>query len=203
LTLQNYSKLHIYFDFWDILHVFVTNGRESGINFVPLHPIMDKDHKETIRVRAISVGFAVLALGVFKPFGLGAWRWEACVHLFLIWVLGFGVCFQTEAILRFLARMPRSYEQGVDYIIRRNLWFQLINTPLVSLMICLYRHFVLSDRVSANQLSWSNYFETLAIMAFISFAIGLYWRFKFRSRYLATELEETRLLNDRLKAMQA
>ena len=164
---------------------------------------MDKNHKETIRVRAISVGFAVLALGVFKPFGLGAWRWEACVHLFLIWVLGFGVCFLTEAILRFLARMPRSYEQGVDYIIRRNLWFQLINTPLVSLMICLYRHFVLSDRVPANQLSWSNYFETLAIMAFISFAIGLYWRFKFRSRYLATELEETRLLNDRLKAMQA
>ena len=164
---------------------------------------MDKDHKETIRVRAISVGFAVLALGVFKPFGLGAWGWETYAHLLLIWVLGFGVCFLTEVILRFIAKMPRSYEQGVDYIIRRNLWFQLINTPLVSLMICLYRHFVLSDRVPNNQLSWSNYFETLAIIAFISFAIGLYWRFKFRSRYLATELEETRQLNEQLKAMQA
>lgn len=164
---------------------------------------MDKDHIETIRVRAISVGFAVLALGVFKPFGLGAWGWETYAHLLLIWVLGFGVCFLTEVILRFIAKMPRFYEQGVDYIIRRNLWFQLINTPLVSLMICLYRHFVLSDRVPANQLSWSNYFETLAIIAFISFAIGLYWRFKFRSRYLATELEETRQLNEQLKAMQA
>ena len=164
---------------------------------------MDKDHIETIRVRAISVGFAVLALGVFKPFGLGAWGWETYAHLLLIWVLGFGVCFLTEVILRFIAKMPRSYEQGVDYIIRRNLWFQLINTPLVSLMICLYRHFVLSDRVPDNQLSWSNYFETLAIIAFISFAIGLYWRFKFRSRYLATELEETRQLNEQLKAMQA
>ena len=164
---------------------------------------MDKDHKETIRVRAISVGFAVLALGVFKPFGLGAWGWETYAHLLLIWVLGFGVCFLTEVILRFIAKMPRSYEQGVDYIIRRNLWFQLINTPLVSFMICLYRHFVLSDRVPDNQLSWSNYFETLAIIAFISFAIGLYWRFKFRSRYLATELEETRQLNEQLKAMQA
>ena len=80
-----------------------------------------------------------------------------------------------------------AYEQGVDYIIRRNLWFQLINTPLVSFMICLYRHFVLSDRVPDNRLSWSNYFETLAIIAFISFAIGLYWRFKFRSHYLSTE----------------
>jgi len=163
---------------------------------------MDKDHKETIRVRAISVGFAVLALGVFKPFGLGAWKWDAYVHLLLIWVLGFGVCFLTEVILRFVAKMPRSNEQGVDYIIRRNLWFQLINTPLVSLMICLYRHFILSDRVPNNQLSWSNFLETLAIMAFISFAIGLYWRFKFRSRYLAIELEETRQLNEQLKAMQ-
>lgn len=163
---------------------------------------MDKDHKETIRVRAISVGFAVLALGVFKPFGLGAWKWDAYVHLLLIWVLGFGVCFLTEVILRFVAKMPKSNEQGVDYIIRRNLWFQLINTPLVSLMICLYRHFILSDRVPNNQLSCSNFLETLAIMAFISFAIGLYWRFKFRSRYLAIELEETRQLNEQLKAMQ-
>lgn len=163
---------------------------------------MDKDHKETIRVRAISVGFAVLALGVFKPFGLGAWKWDAYVHLLLIWVLGFGVCFLTEVILRFVAKMPRSNEHGVDYIIRRNLWFQLINTPLVSLMICLYRHFILSDRVPNNQLSWSNFLETLAIMAFISFAIGLYWRFKFRSHYLAIELEETRQLNEQLKAMQ-
>ena len=163
---------------------------------------MKKDHKETIRVRAISVGFAVLALGVFKPFGLDAWKWEVYVHLLLIWLLGFGVCFLTVVILRYVAKMPRSYELGVDYIIRRTLWFQLINTPLVSFMICLYRHFVLSDRLPNNQLSWSNFFETLAIMAFISFAIGLYWRFKFRSRYLAAELEETRLLNEQLQALQ-
>ena len=163
---------------------------------------MDKGHKETVRVRAISVGFAVLALAVFKPFGLGAWKWEAYVHLLLIWVLGFGVCFLTEAILKYIARMPRAYNQGIDYIIHRNLCFQLINTPLVSLMVCLYRHLVLSNRMPGNQLSWSNFFETLAIMAFISFAIGLYWRFKFRSRYLAAELENTRQLNEQLKAMQ-
>ena len=181
----------------------MTNGLIDSEFFTTFAARMDKDHIETIRVRAISVGFAVLALGVFKPFGLGAWQWEVYIHLLLIWVLGFGVCFLTEVILRFIAKMPRSYEQGVDYIIRRNLWFQLINTPLVSLMICLYRHFVLSDRVPNNQLSWSNYFETLAIIAFISFAIGLYWRFKFRSRYLVTELEETRQLNEQLKAVQA
>ena len=47
-----------------------------------------------------------------------------------------------------------------------------------------------------------NFLETLAIIAFCSFAIGLYWRFKFRSKYLAMELEETRLLNEELKKVQ-
>ena len=40
------------------------------------------------------------------------------------------------------------------------------------------------------------------IISFLSFAIGLYWRFKFRSRYLAAELEETKLLNEQLKKLQ-
>lgn len=160
---------------------------------------MNKEQKENITVRAISVGFAVLALGVFKPFGLGAWQWEAYVHLLAMYALGFIICIFTDIVLKYIVNMPRSRERGVGYIIRRNLWFQLINTPLISLMICLYRHFMLSDRVPANHLSWSNFFETLVIMAFISFAIGLYWRFKFRSRYMAMELEETRQLNDILR----
>ena len=109
----------------------------------------------------------------------------------------------TDVILKYVVKMPRSYEHGASYIIRRNLWFQLINTPLVALVICLYRHFVLSDRVPGNQLSWGNYFETLLIIAFCSFAIGLYWRFKYRSRYLAMELEETRQLNEQLMRSQA
>ncbi len=156
----------------------------------------------TMTVRLVSVSFSVLALAVFKPFGLGAWQWQAYLHLLAIGVLGMGVCMLTECILKFVVRMPRSTSQGVGYIIRRNLWFQLINTPLASLMICLYRHFFLSGRVEGNRLSWGNFFETLVIIAFCSFAIGLYWRFKFRSRYLAAELEEARLLNEQLQKMQ-
>ena len=163
---------------------------------------MNKGHKETINTRVISCAFMVLAIAIFKPFGLEAWQWQAYIHLLSIFAVGMFSCFLTELILRYIIRMPRSYDRGVSYIISRNLRFQCINTPLVALLICLYRHFVMSDLVEGNKLSLTNYLETLAIIAFLSFAIGLYWRFKFRSRYLAAELEETRQLNEQLKKLQ-
>ena len=163
---------------------------------------MDKGHKETITIRVVSCAFIVLALAIFKPFGLEVWQWQAYIHLLSIFALGLFSCFLTEVILKYVIRMPRSYDRGVSYIISRNLRFQFINTPLVSLLICLYRHLAMSDLVEGNKLSLSNYLETLVIIAFLSFAIGLYWRFKFRNRYLAAELEETRLLNELLKRLQ-
>ena len=163
---------------------------------------MNKSRKETLTTRIISTTFMVVALAVFKPFGLDAWQWQAYVHLMVLGVMGILICMLTDAILKYVIKKPRSYDKGVSYIIRRNLWFQFVNTPLVSLVICLYRHFVLSDRVGGNQLSIVNFLETLIIIAFCSFAIGLYWRFKFRNKYLAMELEETRLLNEELRKIQ-
>ena len=163
---------------------------------------MKQERLETITMRIVSTTFVAVALAVFKPFGLDAWQWQGYVHLAAFWVLGILICMMTDIILKYIVKMPRSFKKGVEYIIRRNLWFQLINTPLVALGICLYRHFVMSDRVESNLFSIVNFLETLVIIAFCSFAIGLYWRFKFRSKYLAMELEETRLLNDELKEMQ-
>ena len=107
---------------------------------------MNKGRKETLTTRIISTTFMVVALAVFKPFGLDAWQWQAYVHLMVIGVMGILICMLTDAILKYVVRKPRSYEKGVSYIIRRNLWFQFINTPLVALGICLYRHLVLRDR---------------------------------------------------------
>ena len=163
---------------------------------------MNQGHKETISIRFISTAFMVLAIAIFKPFGLEVWQWQAYVHLLALFALGLLSCFLTEVILKYLIRMPRSYDRGVSYIISRNLRFQCINTPLVALLICLYRHFAMSELVEGNKLSLSNYLETLVIIAFLSFTIGLYWRFKFRSRYLSAELEETKLLNEQLKKLQ-
>ena len=166
---------------------------------------MDQGQKEIIRVRFVSTAFTTLALAVFKPFGLDAWQWQGYMHLTNIFVLGVIVCLLTDAVMKHLIHIPVCMDDSrrdVNYFIRRNLYFQIINTLLVTLMICLYRHFVMSESIPANHLSWSNFFQTLLIIAFCSFAIGLYWRFKFRSRYLAAELEETRLLNEQLKKLQ-
>ena len=158
--------------------------------------------KETIKTRVISTTFVILALGVFKPFGLDGLEWQAYADLAALWVIGFLVCMLTDVILKYIVKMPRSIDHGVSYIIRRNLWFQLINTPLVALGICLYRHFVLSNRVEGNQFSVVNFLETLVIVAFCSYVIGLYWRFKFRSTFLSAELKETMMLNEELKEIQ-
>ena len=163
---------------------------------------MSGEKKQTITIRVISVCFAVVVLAIFKPFGLEAWQWQAYAHLIAVGGLGIVSCFICEAILVYILKKPGSNDRGVDYIIGRNLWFQIINTPLVSLMIGLYRHYVLSDKVDGNHLSWGNFFETLVIMAFCSFVIGLYWRFKFRGKYLAAELEETKQMNEQLQRLQ-
>lgn len=165
---------------------------------------MDQGQKEIIRMRVVSTAFTTLALAVFKPFGLDAWHWQGYMHLACIFALGVVVCMLTDAVMKYLVRNPVSMDDSrrdVDYFIRSNLYFQIINTLLVTLMICLYRHFVMSGRIPANHLSWSNFVETLIIIAFCSFVIGLYWRFKFRSRYLILELEEARQLNEMLKSL--
>ena len=162
---------------------------------------MSKGQKETIRIRIISVAFSVMALAVFKPFGLKIWQGNVYLHLSAIFVLGFMVCLLSDAVMRYIVRMSCD-KDDIIHLIRRNLYFQIINTVLESLMICMYRHFMLSDLIPANHLSLGNFFETLIIIAFCSFAIGLYWRFKFRSKYLAMELEETQMLNEQLKELQ-
>ena len=160
---------------------------------------MNERQKETLNVRIISVGFSCLAFVVFKPLGIGELGLTLYLHFLIIWLLGIGICFISEAILKNLVKMPAALDKGAEYIIRRNLWFQLVNSPLEALFICIYLHFAMSSLSAPDPLSLKGFLQVLLVLAFCSFAIGLYWRYKFRSRYLAMELEETKMLNQQLK----
>ncbi len=163
---------------------------------------MKQGQKETLKIRILSTLFVIGALTVFHPFGFDVSQWQTYIHLLAFIFPGILVCMLTDTILKYVFKMPHTNKRGIDYIIRRNMLFQIINTPTVSLFICLYRHFVMNNYIEGNQLSLFNYLETLVILAFCSFAIGLYWRFKFRIKFLAAELEETRMLNEQLKKIQ-
>ena len=163
---------------------------------------MNRKQKETLRVRIISVGITCLAFVVFKPMGLDTLGLMLYLHFLAIWVLGVGVCYFTEGVVTHILGMPTSLDRGVEYIIRRNLWFQLINTPLEALFICAYLHFPMSSVGTADPLSWKGILQAILLLAFCSFIVGLYWRYKFRSRFLALELEETRELNSQLQLLQ-
>ena len=132
----------------------------------------------------------------------------------------FGACL-AGGFLRLLGRLPlgwhRWWGRVLGDFVRGTLHYRndvvMVNlarsfpekkyAELKSISKRFYRHFAMSSLVDDNKLSLGNYLETLAIIAFLSFAIGLYWRFKFRSRYLSAELEETRLMNEQLKKLQA
>ena len=187
-------------DGWQL--IWLRNVCAISIYFRTFAPDMNERQKETLRVRIISVGIACLAFVVFKPISLDTLGLMLYLHFLAIWVLGVGICYVTEGVVTHILGIPTSLDRGVEYIIRRNLWFQLINTPLEALFICAYLHFLMSSVGATDPLSWKGILQAILLLAFCSFIIGLYWRYKFRSRYLALELEETRELNSQLQLLR-
>lgn len=154
-----------------------------------------------MKERLISVSIGVLALAAFQPFGLPLFGWMRFLHLIGVGISAAIACGISELFLMAIG-LGRSMDHGVKYIIRRNLVYQFVNTPLLALFLCLYRHFFLYTPDYDNSLNWNNYLETLIFMAFCSFVIGLYWRGHFRSLFLAKQLEETMRLNAILEERQ-
>ena len=75
---------------------------------------MTQGRIETITTRIISTTFMVMALAVFKPFGLDAWQWQAYVHLVALGVIGFSICMVTDIILKYVVKMPRSFKRVLN-----------------------------------------------------------------------------------------
>ena len=122
---------------------------------------MNNGRFKTFGMRLVGTGFAMLILAVFKPFGLGSLQFMAYVHVVAVAVLGILVCMLSDFVLQYVVRRPATLEGDVNVVVRRNRLFQFIYTPLLSLIVCLYRHFVLSDIAEGNRFSLSNFVDTL------------------------------------------
>lgn len=112
-----------------------------------------------MKERLISVSIGVLALAAFQPFGLPLFGWMRFLHLIGVGISAAIACGISELFLMAIG-LGRSMDHGVKYIIRRNLVYQFVNTPLLALFLCLYRHFFLYTPDYDNSLNWNNYLET-------------------------------------------
>ena len=73
---------------------------------------MKQGRIETITTRIISTTFIVVALAVFKPFGLEAWQWQGYMHLIALGVIGFSICMMTDIFFHndaYLLSMTTNY----------------------------------------------------------------------------------------------
>ena len=75
---------------------------------------------ETLKIRLKSTFFVLFTLAVFKPFGIDALQWHTCLYLLVFLIPGgMLVCMLTDAILKYVCRMPHTNKFGVDYIIHQ------------------------------------------------------------------------------------
>ena len=63
------------------IHLFSLFIIHYSLKICTFADCMNNSHKETISIRIISCAFMVLAIAIFKPFGLEVWQWQTCVHL--------------------------------------------------------------------------------------------------------------------------
>ena len=160
---------------------------------------MTKEQQRTLIEHTTSSSFVILAFAIFQPFGMGQLGLALYLHLALLWVLGIAVCYITETFLTYAVHHPYTWERGIEYFICRNLWFQIVNTPLIALTICLYFHYAVP--LNPDPLTLRGFLSILIALTYCVFAIGFYWRFKYRNNFLAAELEEVKTLNERLQQM--
>lgn len=152
-----------------------------------------------IKERLISALLGTLFFMVFLPLGLdqfGLTRWFLLAGVGLCVVTS---CLLAEFALRYILRMPNDLSRGPQYIIRRNIFFQVMNSLLMAVLLTFYAdQFIHNERV-ANHLSWSLFAQCLAISVGVSIILGLYWRNVYWKRHYSSKLAEAERINGMLE----
>lgn len=148
-----------------------------------------------IKERLISALIGTLLLLVFQPFGLGQFGKTQWILMLGLAVCCLSSCLVSEYITRYVFRMSCSMEKGIKYLIRRNFYFQIVNTILMTTIISLYLDKFACNEIIDNHLSLTNTLIVFAMIVGASVVIGLYWRNVYWKRHYMHELADAQRLN--------
>ena len=138
----------------------------------------------------------------FQPFGLGQLGNDKWLLLAGLCLLQTVLAMVSEFILTFLLKLPHELEKGKSYLMRRNGLFQLINIPLITVVVALYLHHFACRNGVDNTFGWANLFRVFCTVSCCSFLIGLYWRNYYGRKESEHRLEDAMYLNGILQERQ-
>ena len=148
-----------------------------------------------IKERLISACIGTLFIAVFQPFGIihfGWWRWPMLIG---IGILIAGSCLTSEFVVGKLFGLPNDIARGSRYIMRRNLVFEAINVPILTVLMCTYLHYLVNNEHINNHFGWNTLGSVLLVNAYTTVIIHLYWRNVYKKRIFAMQLEEAQRIN--------
>jgi len=155
-----------------------------------------------IKERLISALIGTILILAFQPFGLGFFGGMRWLLMLGLTVCVFFSCVVSEYILRYAFRLPHNPAKGVNYSIRRNIFYQVINIFLMTGTTVLFLDRFACNDVVDNHISWTNVLIDLGMFCGASMIIGLYWRNVYWKRHYMHELADAQRLNGILEERQ-
>lgn len=154
-----------------------------------------------MKERFISALIGIAVLVVFQPFDFPEFGWSRLVYVTGLFLIVTGSAFISEIALRYVFRFPpNDISLGEPMLVRRNIWYQVINWVLITFGLTLWNSASLSGEDAA--LSWLNFLKVGMMILLTSVMIGAYWRSVYHGRFLIKELEEAQHLNGILEERQ-
>lgn len=139
---------------------------------------------------------------IFLPFGLEHFGWMRWPLLAGIGVIVTFSCVTSEIVMRYVFHMPQAPERGMRYMVRRNIFFGLLNMFLVVPLLAFYLSRFVNNDIVDNHISWSLIVKLLLIFSGVSLMMSLYWKNVYWKRLYAKELAEAWRINGMLEERQ-
>ena len=139
---------------------------------------------------------------IFLPFGLEHFGWMRWPLLAGVGVIITFCCVTSEIVVRHVFRMPQSPERGMGYMVRRNIYFSIVNMALFVPLVAFYLSRFVNNAIVDNSISWSLILKLFLIFSGISLMMSLYWKNVYWKRLYAKELAEAWRINGMLEERQ-